>query len=248
MNYFADSKLVLEMLLKLMVGYTNEGCYKGWGKKDQTHRANFKYYGFCRHLWADRDTPLPWRLTAEQRKLLDERMRNVVWPHYTDRLAYRGHSFWKKPNRLWKTRRKILLLYYMLPTQLRDQVPQLREAIFGFVWAMRRLEGQVHSYEDAGILPGSKTVRRSTLQRIHSDLVRSLCLFEGCIPPKHLNPALHHFVHYAQYTESHGLLSKYWMMAFERFNKHIKNLCRNPDAPEAALSNSVCQDVSARFP
>ena len=177
-------------------------------------------------------------------------MLNTMWPHYSDRIAYRGHSFWSKPNRLWKTRRKILLLYYILPTQIRDQVPKLREAIFCFVWAMRRLEGQVHSVLHAksqGILPGSRTIRKSTLNQIHNDLVRALCLFEGIIPTTHLNPGLHHFVHYAQYTMSHGLLYKFWMMGFERFNKHIKNLCRNNDQPEAHLANSVRHDVSARF-
>ena len=58
---------------------------------------------------------------------------------------------------------------------------------------------------------------------------------------------MHHFVHYAKYTMSHGLLTKYWMMVFERFNKHIKGLCRNRDAPEVHLSNSVRQDVASRY-
>ena len=165
------------MLLKLMVGYVHDGgCYKNWGqKKDAKHRADFQKFGFHRDLWEDRDTPLPWRLTTEKRKFLDKRMLGVVWPHYVDRLAYRGHSFWSKPNRLWKIRRKLVLLYYVLPTQLRDQLPKLREAIFGFVWSMRRLEGQVHSYNNAvrlGILPGSKTVRKSDY---HSPLVSEFC-------------------------------------------------------------------------
>ena len=266
-----DSKLVLEMLLKLMVGYVYDaGSYSAWGTKDKNHRADFRKYGFQKDLWEE-DTPLPWRLTKQQRLFLDQRMLNTVWPHYLDRVAYRGNSFWTKPNRLWKTRRKILLLYYILPTQIRDQVPKLREAVFSFVWAMRRLEGQVHSCQHArslGILPGSRTVRRSDLKRIHNDLVRSLCLFEGCIPTDYLNPALHHFVHYGQYTMSHGPLYQYWMMIFERcvkllpfvfllcqhhvphvcrFNKHIKNLCRHNDSPEENLSNTVRHDVSARF-
>jgi len=207
------------MILKLMVGYVYDaGCFSSWGKKkDDKHRADFERYGLYENLW--RDTPLPWRLTTEERKFLDERMKETVWPHYTDRLAYRGHSFWSKPNRLWKTRRKLLLLYYVLPTQIRDQVPKLREAVFQFVWAMRRLEGQVHSYDAAirlGILPGSKSVFKRSLPKAHSDLVRALCLLEGVIPTTHLNPGLHHFVHYAEYTRSHGLLSKFWMMVFER--------------------------------
>lgn len=215
-----DSKLVLEMLTKLMVGYVYDaGSYSSWSK-DAKHRSEAQVCGIFRDIWPDRAGPLPWRLTKEEREFLDKRMLGVIWPHYLDRVAYRGFSFWKKPNRLWKTRRKIMLLYYILPTQLRDQVPQLRVAINEFVWAMRRLEGQVHSYHTAtsvlGILPGSRTVRKSELQKLHNDLVRALCLFEGCIPPSHLKPALHHFTHYAEYTKSHGSLRLFWMMVFER--------------------------------
>ena len=37
------------------------------------------------------------------------------------------------------------------------------------------------------------------------------------------------------------------IISIHRYNKHIKGLCRNPDAPEVHLSHSVGQDVSARF-
>ena len=88
-----------------------------------------------------------------------------------------------------------------------------------FVFALRRLAGQVHSHQNAsnmGILPGSRTVKKSELAEIHRDLLVSLCLFEGCIPLSYLHPAMHHFVHYVQYTSTHGLLRIYWMMCFER--------------------------------
>ena len=89
------------MLLKLMVGYVYDaGCYSSWGKtKDVTFREDFERFGYYEDLWPDRDTPLPWRLTKEKRKFLDERMKVTIWPHYMDRLSYRGHSFWSKPNR-----------------------------------------------------------------------------------------------------------------------------------------------------
>ena len=115
---------------------------------------------------------------------------------------------------------------------------------------MRRLDGQVHSYDsanDVGIVPGSRTVSKAEMQNIHRDLIRGLCLLEGCIPTTHLNPAMHHFVHYTQYTVSHGPLRNFWMMMFERYNKHIKGLCRNPECPEVSLSRSLSNDVSARF-
>ena len=85
-----------------------------------------------------------------------------------------GASMWSKPNRMWKARRKFRLLYSMLVTQLRDHVPEVHNALSIFVFAMRRLEGQVHSYDEAvrlGILPGSRTVLKADLDRIHTDLI-----------------------------------------------------------------------------
>ena len=79
---------------------------------------------------------------------------------------------------------------------------------------------QVHSYDMAktlGILPGSRAVRIAELDAIHLDLILGIVLIEGSFPSGHLNPALGHFVHYAEYTKFLGPLIKYWMMAFERY-------------------------------
>ena len=111
------------------------------------------------------------------------------------------------------------LLYYILPTQLRDHVPAVHKATNLFVWAIRRLDGQVHSYEMAvtlGIVPGSHTIDKRELRKIHSDLILGLSLLVGCLPESHLKPGVHHFVHYVQYTETHGCLRLYWMFYFER--------------------------------
>lgn len=148
-----------------------------------------------------------------------------------------------------------------------------------FVGAMRLLDGQIHSYDRAralGILPGSRTVDKRKIKQIHNDLIRGLCLLEGCLPLSHLNPAMHHFVHYATYTETHGCLRLYWMMCFERYpdpsthpththtppltltltpavvracryNKYVKNLVRDVSHPESHLANSHNQDISAKY-
>jgi len=120
---------------------------------------------------------------------------------------------------MWKCRRKYRLLYYILPIQLRDQVPLIRRAIVLFAWAMRQYEGQVHSYEAAqgmGILPGSRVLVEVKIKSIRGQLIRALVLLEGCVPIAYLIPTWHHFVHYPEYTESHGILRILWMMAFER--------------------------------
>lgn len=216
-----DIKLLVEMLLKVMIGRgidRGEGGYKNWSK-DPFHRAQSEKRGIFRDIWSDRNGPLPWRLTPTEVKFLDERMSRVTWPHCVDRLQYAGSSFWKKPSRLWKTQRKVVLLYFVLATQLRDRLPRLRVALFTLIWALRRLDGQVHSFNaanDLNILPGSRTIDPSENAEIHRDLILGLCLLEGCLPVDHLHPALHHLVHFAQYTLTHGCLRILWMFFFER--------------------------------
>lgn len=221
-----DTKILCEMILKVLVGAGKHGFYSAWSKRgcDNRHRIEAEAKGIFRTTWihanARDDSPLPWRLTRDQITLLDRRMRNVMWPHHIERLYFADSSFWVRPNRIWKAMRKIRLLYYILPTQLRDQVPAVRHALYTFVWAMRRLSGQVYSFDEAtslGILPGSRGITASEIAEIHSHLIRGLVLLEGSLPVSHLNPGMHHFVHYAQYTLTHGLLTLYWMMSFERF-------------------------------
>ena len=80
-------------------------------------------------------------------------------------------------------------------------------------------EGEVHSFEQAvklGIFPGSRTVDKRKIREIHSQLIRGLALIEGSCPPSHLNPGGHHFAHYGEYTQTHGLLRIFWMFYFER--------------------------------
>ena len=273
-----DIKLLVEMLLKVMIGKgidTGEGGYKSWSK-DSSHRAQAKKRNVHREIWPDINGPLPWRLTPEEVQSLDQRMGRVSWPRYVDRMHYEGCSFWKKPGRLWKTQRKVVLFYFVLATQLRDKLPRLRVALFLIIWALRRLDGQVHSFDAArnlNILPGSRTIDPLENSLIHRDLIVGLCLLEGCLPVAHLHPALHHLVHFAQYAMTHGCLRTLWMMYFERcvnylcqphltrsvlvtdcvlshlnrYNKHIKNLVRDVSHPEAHLGNSVSADVSARY-
>ena len=99
-------------------------------------------------------------------------------------------------------------------------VPEVHRAILLFVWGMRQLDGQVHSYEMAkflGILPGSRSVRKGDLDDVQRFLLLGLALLEGAFPKSHLNPGLKHFVHYVEYTKTHGILRILWMMAFERY-------------------------------
>ena len=152
---------------------------------------------------------------------------------------------------MWKARRKYRLLFFILPTQLRDQVPRFRNALLLFAWSIRRLVGQVHCFEYAtkvlGILPGSPAVIKRKIIGIHRDLVRSLSLFEGCIPIDHLKPAMHHYVHYGISTAKFTILTILWMMGFERYNKHLKNHVRNAHHPDINLTNTTSQTDTAFY-
>ena len=169
-----------------------------------------KRLGIFEDVWPENGGPLPWRLTRPQRLFLDDRMRRTLWPHYMERLYYRGASFWQKPGHMWKARRKYRLLLYILPTQLRDQVPAFRDFLLFFTWCLRRLAGQVCSYDYArqvlGILPGSRFVIKGLVKSIQRDMTRALGLMEGCVPIDFLKPILHHFAHYADFTSTHGIL------------------------------------------
>ena len=173
-----------------------------------------------------------------------------MWPQYIEKLYYNGASFWSKPDRIWKARRKIRLLYYILPTQLRDQVPAVRLALNTFVWAMRKLLGQVHSFDEAvrmHILPGSRSVDKRGIPLLQRQVILGLILLTGCFPIGHINPGAHHFGHVGKFTFTHSLLIILWMMGFERFNFFLKNLIRTGLRAEVHLANSVAIDMAASY-
>ena len=234
-----------------MIGKTNSGedGYSGWSK-DKSHRRHAEKLGIFENIWTENGGSFHWRLSKAERIFLDVRTSKIVWPHYIEPLYYRGASFWKKPSRMWKSRRKYRLLLFFLPVLLRDQLPRVRKPIILLSSALRRLDGQVYSYERAkelGIMPGSRTIKREELDSIHRDLVIALVLIEGCFPVGHLIPSTHHVVHYVEYTKTHGILRSFWMMAFERYNKYIKNLVQDMYQAEVHLSGKVTVDSACYY-
>ena len=141
-------------------------------------------------------------------------------------------------------------LQMILPTCLRDHVPAVHQSLLKLVYALRRLEGQVvsqHEAESLGVMPGSPLVARRSLVAVHKDLVRGLIMFEGSLPACHLNPLLHRMVHYAPQTAAWGSLQWFAMWSFERFNKHIKNMCRNNKWPMQSIAHSMEFQVATKF-
>ena len=85
-----DCKVFTENFVKCLVGKgTSTSSYSSWNK-DTKHREQAKILGIMESIWPENNGPLPWRLTKRQRELLDKRMSTVVWPHYMERLYYKG--------------------------------------------------------------------------------------------------------------------------------------------------------------
>ena len=110
----------------------------------------------------------------------------------------------------------------LLPTCLRGFVTALHQTILQLVYVLRRLEGQVLSFNQAkhvGVMPGSRVILKKAVPLLHKELLRGLVLFEGAMPVALLNPALHHLVHYATQTEKIGILRYFRFGLF--FRPHL---------------------------
>ena len=167
-----------------------------------------------------------------------------------DPLCYKGHSFWTNSDRMWKCKHKRFILMVILPTCLRGYVPEVHAAILTIVNALRHLQGQVLCVAEAtrlGVELGSNVIDKGSIPSLGQELIRGLVMLEGSFPVGHLNPALHHLVHYGLQTERFGLLDWVAMFAFERNNKRVKGMVRNNHHVMSSLANNIQMDIATRF-
>ena len=242
-----DIKCFAEMNLKCYAG-KGKGLYSGWAGKDSQHREECRVFGIFEDFVAG-GLP-PWRLTKDQKKFMDQRVKMMWWTHYCDKLAWKGHSFWTKTDRIWKAKHKILTLLSILPTCLRGFVKAAHLAMLYIVDSLRQLDGQcisIHEAKRLGVNPhDALVVDEENIKALGRQLVEGLVLLEGSFPASHLNPALHHVVHYAAETARVGSLGWIAMNAFERNNKRMKGLVRSNAHPEASLAYTSQVDIAAR--
>ena len=126
----------------------------------------------------------------------------------------------------------------------------MRFALNKFVWAMRRLLGQVHCFDEAvrmNILPGSRSVDKRATPMLQRQVVLGLILLTGCYPIGHINPGAHHFSHVGLFTCTHALLDGLWMMGFERTNLFLKSLIQAGLHVHIHLANAVAIDMAASY-
>jgi hypothetical protein len=113
---------------------------------------------------------------------------------------------------------------------------------------MRQLEGQFIAIHE-GITLGVRDIAivdKSKIKALGSQLLKGLVMLEGSFPVSHLNPIMHHLVHYAEETARVGSLVWGSMNTFERNNKRMKGMVRSNVNPEASLANDIQVDIAAR--
>ena len=243
-----DLKCVTDMMLKALVGHAKEGMYKAWTKKkDDEHRHDCSVY----EIFPDfvHGAPPPWRLSKADVELCDKRVQSMWSPAGVDKLSRDGHSFWTFPDVMWKCKNKHNILLVLLPTCLRGLVPAAHQAILTICNALVHLRGAVLCALELisrGVRPGSKVIEKLKIQMWGKMLIRGLVLLEGSFPVAHLNPNLHHLVHYGQQTAKAGLLGWVAMWSFERVNKRVKTFVRSVGKPVSALAKALDLDMATR--
>ena len=200
-------------------------------------------------------SPLPWRLTPLARKIVNERLLRISYPHYTPVCHTGSDSFINRAG-CWRTASKLIAFLVLLVPALRGFVPKFRAGLRSLIWGLRILEGQTISVTEADTLHlerGFKALKKSDIQRARTLIIEGLSIIEGCCPVCVIVPAVHCLCHYADGADLHGLLRLLWMISFglfvrihfllnlyvisfnfnfsERFKKKCKNLTANKHLP-----------------
>lgn len=242
-----DLSSVCKMLLKVIVGKGRFGMYESW-KRDEEHREFCRVMGVFPEVVAGGD--LPWRLSAEEVSVVDARVGRIWWTHYMDPLCWGGYSFFKKSDRMYKSRHRSFILLVLLATMLRGYIPAVHMGLVILVSVLRQLQGQVACEKKAkemGIRPGSRYLERHRLTSLQMQLVKGLILLEGGLPACILNPLLHRLVHYVVITAAFGLMWWFAMYAFERYNKHVKKFIRSKRLALASVESGIKMEIACRF-
>ena len=73
--------------------------------------------------------PLPWQLSPTAIKVIDDRVKKIVYPHNVASVANEQDSFFTDAGRVWKANDRLVAFLAVLPTVLRDYVPHVRAGI-----------------------------------------------------------------------------------------------------------------------
>ncbi|XP_058202686.1 uncharacterized protein LOC131317134 [Rhododendron vialii] len=93
----------------------------------------------------------------------------------------------------------------------------------------------------------SKVVDVPKLEKLQSDLVITLCLFEKYFPPSFFDIMVHLTVHLVREVRLCGPVHFRWMYPFERYMKVLKGYVRNRNRPEGCIAESYIAEEGVEF-
>ena len=149
------------------------------------------------------------------------------------------------------------------------QIPTVRSGLKKVILGLRILEGRCVSSNEAAqmrVESGSRPLFEEDIEQAETLIIEGLAMLEGtykpapctyvctthsfdytfttgCTPIDSLPPCVHVFVHYANCARKFGVLTWYWLMAFERYNKKIKSLVGNATHPMSSLKQALLRDT-----
>lgn len=160
--------------------------------------------------------PLPWKLSSLARGIVDKRVLNIIYPHYSPVCNIDGVSFINGGG-CWRTASKLIAFLVILVPALRGFVPKFRAGLRRLIWGIRILEGRSLSVTESKSLNlewGFRALKKSDIAKARILIREGLSMIEGCCPICSIVPSLHCLCHYADGAELHGLLRLLWMINF----------------------------------
>ncbi|XP_056845316.1 uncharacterized protein LOC108807544 [Raphanus sativus] len=85
------------------------------------------------------------------------------------------------------------------------------------------------------------------LQRMETEIVETLCIFERFWPPSFFDIMVHLCVHLGREARVGGPVHFRWMYPFERYMKVLKDYVRNTARPEGCIAESYLADECMKF-
>ena len=196
-----------------------------------------------------KQNPLPYRLSPQARKVVNRRVCEIIYPHYTP-VCHVGKDSFINDAGCWRTASKLIAFLVFLVPVLVGYVSKFRRSLRSLIWGLRMLEGETFSVDEANKINlehGFLALEKEIVPVAEKLIVEGLCMIEGSVAVCLLVPAFHTLCHYPWGADLWGLLRTLWMIYFERYNKKCKNLTSNKHMPYESLANALVRDSTARF-
>lgn len=160
--------------------------------------------------------PFPYRLSALARLVVNRRVVNISYPHYTPVCHVGNDSFINKSG-CWRTASKLIAFLVVLIPVLRGFVIKFRTGLRFVILGLRILEGQtlsVNECDNLNLHRGFKSLEKARIAEAKTSIIEGLSMIEGTVPVCCIVPGTHCLCHFGDGAAMHGLLRLLWMISF----------------------------------